>query len=163
MQLREVLLFRKVLSGFRHPRNLFGHLSGILRSMRSSGSVALMKTQRSEFNRPLLLTPFSSLESSTSNHSSQGTQLSWFIRTQVILRGLGQHFKILLHALASKKHPIVLFLDDIQRMDDDSKRLIEMFITDEEIQNVMFALCYRDEEAAAVADILQNFSKHKDH
>lgn len=40
-------------------------------------------------------------------------------------------------------------------MDDDSKMLVEMFTTDEEIKSVLFAFCYRDKAASAVADILQ--------
>jgi predicted ATPase len=54
-----------------------------------------------------------------------------------------------LRSVASEKHPVVVFLDDIQWADEGSMQLIQMFLRDDSaLDNVMFVLAYRDEEAA---------------
>ena len=63
--------------------------------------------------------------------------------------------KIFLHAMSSDKHRIVLFIDDIQWMDEGSRRLIGLLLNDPELKNVMLILAYRDEEASSVADTLE--------
>lgn len=63
--------------------------------------------------------------------------------------------KSFLHAMASDKHPIVVFLDDLQWADDGSRRLLDMFTQDAELKNVMFILAYRDEESGKVEDMLE--------
>ena len=67
--------------------------------------------------------------------------------------------KSFLLAMASEEHPVVLFLDDIQWMDGGSEKLIDMFIHDKDIKNVMFVFSYRDEEADAVKGIVQSFEE----
>lgn len=52
--------------------------------------------------------------------------------------------------------PIVLFLDDIQWMDPGSKELLGMMLRDCELQNVLFVLAFRDEEATKVAQFVQS-------
>jgi tetratricopeptide (TPR) repeat protein/Cdc6-like AAA superfamily ATPase len=61
-----------------------------------------------------------------------------------------------LHALSSTKHPIVLFIDDIQWMDEGSRHLLELFLSDNDLKNVLFVLAYRDEDSEKVNDFLSN-------
>ena len=63
--------------------------------------------------------------------------------------------KTFLHAMSSARHPIVLFIDDIQWMDEGSRPLIEMILHDDEMRNVMLILAYRDEEADSLVDIFR--------
>lgn len=68
--------------------------------------------------------------------------------------------KAFLLAMPSENHPVVLFIDDIQWMDEGSEKLIDMFIQDKEITNVFFILSYRDEEKATVErTLLQSSAK----
>lgn len=64
--------------------------------------------------------------------------------------------KTFLRAMASEEHPIILFLDDVQWADEGSRQLIEVFLQDSELKNVMLVLAYRDEEAAQVDAILEH-------
>ena len=63
--------------------------------------------------------------------------------------------KTFLRAMSSARHPIVLFIDDIQWMDEGSRQLIEMILHDDEMKNVVLILAYRDEEADSVVDIFR--------
>ena len=67
--------------------------------------------------------------------------------------------KTFLHAMSSDKHPIVLFVDDIQWMDDGSRQLIRLLLNDPELKNVMLILAYRDEDENSVADIFKEENK----
>jgi predicted ATPase len=62
--------------------------------------------------------------------------------------------KTFLRAMASREHPLVIVIDDIQWMDEGSKLLIEMFLHDADLKYVMLILCYRDEERDSVVDLL---------
>jgi predicted ATPase len=62
--------------------------------------------------------------------------------------------KNFLRAMSSEQHPIVLFVDDIQWMDEGSKQLLTMFVTEQHWKNVLLIFAYRDEEADAVGDVL---------
>lgn len=64
--------------------------------------------------------------------------------------------KAFLHAMASEKHPVVLFLDDIQWADEGSRQLIRMFLQDTDLKHVMIILSYRDEESAHVKYVLDH-------
>ena len=66
--------------------------------------------------------------------------------------------KNFLRAMSSDRHPIVLFIDDIQWMDDGSGQLIEMILHDDEMRNVILILAYRDEEADQVDDMFRKTS-----
>jgi predicted ATPase len=66
--------------------------------------------------------------------------------------------KVFLHAMSSDKHPIVLFIDDIQWMDGGSRQLIALLLNDAELKNVMLVLAYRDEDANCEIDILMEES-----
>lgn len=65
-------------------------------------------------------------------------------------------FRTILRALASDRHPILMFFDDIQWMDASSRQLIDFFVNDNEIANTMFVLSYRDEETSAVDSIVRS-------
>jgi predicted ATPase len=71
-------------------------------------------------------------------------------------------FKSFLQAVACDKHPIVLFIDDIQWMDEDSRKLIDVLLHDQELSNIMIILAYRDEESASVADIVDEMKCSED-
>ncbi|KAI2505353.1 hypothetical protein MHU86_9059 [Fragilaria crotonensis] len=60
--------------------------------------------------------------------------------------------KRFLHSASSEKHPIVLFIDDIQWMDEGSKQLLAMLLDYKHWQNVMLIFAYREEDANTVAD-----------
>ena len=64
--------------------------------------------------------------------------------------------KNFLHVMSSRKHPVVLFIDDIQWMDEGSKQLMNMFLHDTELKNVLLIFAYREEEAKNVADLLSS-------
>lgn len=66
--------------------------------------------------------------------------------------------KTFLHAMSSAKHPIVVFIDDIQWMDEGSRLLVELFLQDKELKNVLLILAYRDEEAAKVGTLFEQGS-----
>jgi len=63
--------------------------------------------------------------------------------------------KTFLKAVSSVQHPIVIFVDDIQWIDKGSSELIEMFLLDAGIENVLLILAYRDEEGKVIDDIFQ--------
>jgi predicted ATPase len=58
-----------------------------------------------------------------------------------------------LNAMSSTRHPVVLFLDDIQWMDEGSRQLIETMLDDNKLENVMLIFVYRDEEAESIGDL----------
>lgn len=68
--------------------------------------------------------------------------------------------KTFLQAMSSKDHPLVIFLDDIQWMDIGSRQLIALFMNDNDLNNVLIILAYRDEEAENVASIFRNNNNH---
>lgn len=63
--------------------------------------------------------------------------------------------KTFLRAMATDA-PVIIFLDDIQWADEGSKQLIEMFLHDSGMKNVMFILAYRDEEATEAERMLEH-------
>jgi predicted ATPase len=65
--------------------------------------------------------------------------------------------KAFIHTVASSAHPIVIFLDDVQWADKGSIQLIQMFLQDTELANVMFIVACRDEKSEHVLEsILEN-------
>lgn len=70
--------------------------------------------------------------------------------------------KTFLQAMSSDDHPVVIFFDDIQWMDKAGSRpLIELFINDKELRNVLLILTYRDEEAENATSILQQHEANR--
>ena len=63
-----------------------------------------------------------------------------------------------LHAMASPKHPTVMFLDDIQWMDKGSLHLIKMLLHDVSFKNFFLLFSYRDENADKIDSL---FSSHE--
>jgi protein kinase len=58
-----------------------------------------------------------------------------------------KHF---LHAMTSPKHPVVMFIDDIQWMDEGSMHLINTALLDSDLKNILLVFAYRDEEAEMI-------------
>ncbi|MGB1274796.1 MAG: ATP-binding protein, partial [Nannocystaceae bacterium] len=55
-------------------------------------------------------------------------------------------FRNLVRAFASEEHPLVIFLDDLQWSDIASLKLIELLLTDEETNHVLWIGAYREAE-----------------
>lgn len=55
-------------------------------------------------------------------------------------------FRKFVQALASKEHPLVLFIDDLQWADSSSLQLIHALLCDPECQYLMFVCAYRDKD-----------------
>ncbi|MBA3660949.1 MAG: AAA family ATPase [Gammaproteobacteria bacterium] len=70
-------------------------------------------------------------------------------RFMILFRGFIQVF-------ASKNHPLVLFLDDLQWVDNGSLKLIEMLLTDPQIRYLLVIGSYRDNEVTADHPLLIN-------
>lgn len=80
-------------------------------------------------------------------------------RTEGIDVGLDESFikftmacKSFLRAVCSSDHPIVLFIDDVQWMDEGSRQLIASLLRNPDPINVMIVFAYRDEDASLVDD-----------
>jgi len=67
--------------------------------------------------------------------------------------------KAFLRAMSSDEHPIVLFIDDIQWMDEGSKELVKSLLHDTSMSNLLLILSYRDEDSFYLDDILPRKSE----
>ena len=71
---------------------------------------------------------------------------------RVFLQGTASAYRVtflfqrLLKSIATKKKPLVLFLDDLQWADQASLRLLHLVLTDATLKNVMFLGSYRENE-----------------
>ena len=81
------------------------------------------------------------------------------IRNEAVLAKFKVACKVFLHTMASDKHPLVFFIDDIQWMDEGSSQLMTILLNDPDLKNVMMILAYRDEESIGEIDILMEESK----
>lgn len=63
--------------------------------------------------------------------------------------------KNFLRAMESPKHPIVLFFDDIQWMDEGSRNLLDIFLRDLDLKNVLLLFAYRDEEICKIEGLFE--------
>ncbi len=61
----------------------------------------------------------------------------------------GQAFARLLGVFAQRKHPMVLFLDDLQWADAASLRLLQFLLTRAKTQSLLVIIAYRDNEVGA--------------
>jgi len=61
--------------------------------------------------------------------------------------------KSFVRAMCSSGQPVVIFIDDIQWMDEGSKELLEALLRDTSINNLMLILAYRDGECFSVKDV----------
>ena len=75
-------------------------------------------------------------------------------------------FRKLIHVLASKEHPLVLFIDDLQWADSSSLSLLQVLMTDRDSKHLLCICAYRDNEVSAshpfiitVGDIRQEGAK----
>lgn len=55
-------------------------------------------------------------------------------------------FARLIHSIADRKHPLVLFIDDMQWVDNASLDFIKILLEDKEISGLMLILAFRDNE-----------------
>ncbi len=55
-------------------------------------------------------------------------------------------FRNFIHVFCQEKHPLVIFLDDLQWVDSASLKLIELMMTDEDTRFLYFLGAYRDNE-----------------
>lgn len=88
--------------------------------------------------------------------STSGEGGSLAILTESSLAKFKDACKTFLQAVASDDHPLVLFIDDIQWMDVGSMQLLELFVSDVELKNVLLILAYRDEEAEVATSIFRD-------
>lgn len=71
-------------------------------------------------------------------------------------------FKNFVNTFAKKKHPLVIFLDDLQWSDGATLNLIQMLINDPESKYIFFMCAYRDNEVDShhpVATFIENLEK----
>ncbi len=68
-------------------------------------------------------------------------------------------FKQFISVFTTKQHPLVLFLDDLQWSDSASLKLIEMLMTDPEIQYFLLIGAYRDNEVSPVHPTVQTIER----
>lgn len=62
--------------------------------------------------------------------------------------------KTFLRTMSSPEHPIVIFLDDMQWADEGSIQLLRILLQDNDLENVMFIVAYREEASAHVVGML---------
>jgi predicted ATPase/signal transduction histidine kinase/tRNA A-37 threonylcarbamoyl transferase component Bud32 len=64
-------------------------------------------------------------------------------------------FKEFLRVFASKEHPLVIFLDDLQWADSATLKLMQLLITDPEQQYLLLIGAYRDNEVSPTHPLIQ--------
>ena len=84
-------------------------------------------------------------------------------RSNAVLANFMVACKTFLQAMSSIQHPIVLFIDDIQWMDEGSKPLIQLLLRAQGLPNIMMILAYRDEDEGIVSDILNEIKDEQEH
>jgi len=57
-------------------------------------------------------------------------------------------FQNFVRALATEKHPLILFLDDLQWIDSSSLKLLEVLLSDSSLQYFLMVCAYRDNEVS---------------
>lgn len=60
--------------------------------------------------------------------------------------------KRFIRAIASDNCPVILFIDDIQWMDQGSRQLLEALLQDKLMKNFMLIMTYREEEKSLISD-----------
>ena len=95
-------------------------------------------------------------------------ELGWIIGEQpTILKLSSEHdanrFKLtclkLIQALASREHPLVLFLDDLHRADPPTLKLLELILTDPELEYLLLIGAYRNNETEENHPLLNMLAK----
>ncbi|HIK29008.1 MAG: trifunctional serine/threonine-protein kinase/ATP-binding protein/sensor histidine kinase [Oscillatoriaceae bacterium SKW80] len=67
--------------------------------------------------------------------------------------------KQFIRVFTKKEHPLVLFLDDLQWADNSSLKLIELLITDSEIESLLMIGAYRDNEVNPTHPLIQTLEE----
>ncbi|MGL5063177.1 MAG: AAA family ATPase [Microcoleus sp.] len=70
-----------------------------------------------------------------------------------------QVFKQFISVFATKKHPLVIFLDDLQWADAASLKLIELLMSDADNKYLLLIGAYRDNEVSATHPLIQTIEK----
>ena len=66
-----------------------------------------------------------------------------------------------IRAFCKKDHPLVIFLDDLQWVDTDSLKLIELMMSDEETKHLFLICAYRDNEVDSTHPFMAALKKIK--
>ncbi len=68
-------------------------------------------------------------------------------------------FKEFVSVFTQKKHPLVLFLDDLQWADSASLKLIQLLLTEQDSQYLLLIGAYRDNEVSPTHALIQTIEK----
>lgn len=72
-------------------------------------------------------------------------------------------FQRFIRTFASKKHPLIIFLDDLQWADQSSLRLIEVFMKGVQVQCILIIGAYRDNEVGPLHQLEYTLNHIKEH
>jgi PAS domain S-box-containing protein len=70
-------------------------------------------------------------------------------------------FQKFIRACCSDKHPLVIFLDDLQWVDSATLKLIELILSDREMQSLLLIGAYRDNEVTPAHPLMATLEKLK--
>ncbi|WP_251960426.1 trifunctional serine/threonine-protein kinase/ATP-binding protein/sensor histidine kinase [Nostoc commune] len=70
-------------------------------------------------------------------------------------------FKEFIQVFTQKKHPLVIFLDDLQWADSATLNLIKLLITDTDSKHLLFIGAYRDNEVSPAHPLIQKIEEIK--
>jgi PAS domain S-box-containing protein len=70
-------------------------------------------------------------------------------------------FQKFIRACCSDEHPLVIFLDDLQWVDSATLKLIELILSDREIQSLLLIGAYRDNEVTPAHPLMATLEKLK--
>jgi predicted ATPase len=82
------------------------------------------------------------------------------VRDAAIFSTFKEACKSFLQAISSLKRPIILFIDDIQWMDEGSKQLLSFIWQDQKLDGTMLILAFRDEDAEMETCIRNEFIRN---
>ena len=94
--------------------------------------------------------------------NSKERELQFDTRNEASVAKFKVACKTFLQAMACERHPVVLFVDDIQWMDDGSRELLRELLQAADLKNVLLIFAYRDEETCGVDDLFRNDEDHVD-
>uniref|UniRef100_A0A7S1UPS3 Orc1-like AAA ATPase domain-containing protein n=1 Tax=Grammatophora oceanica TaxID=210454 RepID=A0A7S1UPS3_9STRA len=101
------------------------------------------------------------LQREVTGNIDQAVASAWYrkgehsvVKGEAALMKLFLAFQNLLRAASSETHPIVLFIDDIQWMDEGSRKLLEVLLLDKDLKHVLIVMAFREEERHLVEILL---------
>lgn len=68
-------------------------------------------------------------------------------------------FENFIKCFATKEHPLVMFIDDLQWADSSTLKMIELFLTDSGVKNIYFIGAYRDNEVNDIHPLVTLFNE----